>query len=158
VTGFVSVWRLSARRLGSAVFSGEGAFKYGGRWNRRGTRVVYCAQSRALAAMELLVHVEDSGDLASVEWLATEIIIPWFAIERPVRYPDSWRIYPYPEATQNFGSRWAQAGRSVALRVPSAVVPGEFNYLLNPAHADFRTLKRSRPEKFPFDPRLRSRT
>jgi RES domain-containing protein len=107
--------------------------------------------------MELLVHVEGIEDLGAVEWLATEVSIPWLAIERPTRYPVSWRLYPYSEATQRFGTTWAKAGRSIALRVPSAVVPGEFNYLLNPAHADFGTLKRSRPGKFLFDPRLRGR-
>jgi RES domain-containing protein len=154
VTDPVTVWRLNARRFAKAAFSGGGAFRYGGRWNLPGTRVVYCAESRALAAMESLVHVEDIEDLGAVEWQATAITLPGAFIERPLRFPQSWRSYPFPPLTQKFGSDWARDLRSVALRVPSAVVPGEFNFLINPAHPDFTKVKFALPEPFRFDPRL----
>jgi RES domain-containing protein len=154
VTGEVTVWRLDSRRFARTALSGNGAFRYGGRWNLRGTRVVYCAESRSLAAMESLVHVEDFEDLVAVEWRATGITLPRNAIECPLRYPQSWRAYPYSTATQQFGCEWARSLRSVALRVPSAVVPGEFNYLLNPAHPDFDGLEATGPTPFRFDPRL----
>ena len=154
MTEFVEVWRLHARRLARSAYSGSGAARYGGRWNLPGTRVVYCAESRALAAMELLVHVEAIEDLAAVEWKATAIIIPAALIGRPVRFPRSWRTYPYSIATQRFASAWAGSKQSVALRVPSAVVPGEFNVLLIPEHPDFAKLKISAPIPFRFDPRL----
>lgn len=150
----VTVWRLSARRLARTALSGNGAFRYGGRWNLPGTRVVYCAESRALAAMESLVHVEDIEDLGAFEWQPTAIALPSAAIERPSRYPKSWRTYPYSVSTQRFGSAWVRSQRSVALRVPSAIVPGEFNFLINPAHPDFRRLKVATPVPFRFDPRF----
>lgn len=106
--------------------------------------------------MESLVHVEDIEDLGAIDWRATEIVLPGAAIERPKGYPKSWRIYPYGQSTQRFGSAWARSRRSVALRVPSAVVPGEFNYLLNPEHPDFARLRVSAAEPFSFDPRLPS--
>jgi RES domain-containing protein len=154
VTDAITVWRLNARRFSRAALSGNGAFRYGGRWNLPGTRVVYCAESRALAALEALIHVEDIEDLCTVEWQATAITLSSAAIERPLRYPQSWRTYPYTSSTQRFGSTWAQNQHSVALRVPSAVVPGEFNYLINPMHPDFAKLRIERPEPFRFDPRL----
>jgi RES domain-containing protein len=134
--------------------SGGGAFRSGGRWNLPGTRVVYCAESRALAALEPLVHVEDMEDMAALEWRAIAVSLPADSVERPGRFPGSWRSYPYQSATQKFGSDWARSLRSVALRVPSAVVPGEFNTLLNPGHPAFARLKVASPVPFRFDPRL----
>lgn len=154
MTDPVTAWRLNARRFAGAALSGNGAFRYGGRWNLPGTRVVYCSESRALAALEALVHVEDLEDLGAVDLQATAILIPGAGIERPLRYPPSWRTYPHSLATQRFGSAWARSRRSVALRMPSAVVPGEFNFLINPAHPDFTKLKFAPPEAFKFDPRL----
>jgi RES domain-containing protein len=104
--------------------------------------------------MEILVQVEDMEDLARTKWRAIAVAVPGEAIERPERYPSSWREYPYCPATQKFSSEWARAGRTVALRVPSAVVPGEFNYLLNPEHEMFAKLKISPAEPFTFDSRI----
>jgi RES domain-containing protein len=150
----VTVWRLCARQKAEAAFTGNGAYRRGGRWNLPRTRVVYCAESRALAAMEILVHVEDMEDLAQLEWRAMAVTLPWEAIERPDRFPSSWGKYPYSPATQKFGSAWAHAGRTVALQVPSAVVPGEFNFLLNPEHEMFARLKIAPAEPFRFDSRI----
>jgi RES domain-containing protein len=115
---------------------------------------VYAAESRALAALESLVHVDEIEDFAAVAWQATAITFPSAAIERPSRYPEAWRIYPYAAATQRFGDGWVRRRSSVALRVPSALIPGEFNFLLNPAHPDFAKLDVAPPEAFRFDPRL----
>lgn len=75
-------------------------------------------------------------------------------IQTPGRVPEDWRQFPHSLATQDFGARCATERPSVALRVPGAVVPGEFNYLLNPAHPDFKRMKTGQPEPFNFDPRL----
>jgi RES domain-containing protein len=104
--------------------------------------------------MEILVHVEDMEDLARLEWRAIAVAVPWDAIERPDRFPSSWRTYPYSPATQKFGSAWARAGRTVAIQVPSAVVPGEFNFLLNPEHEMFALLKIAPAEPFRFYSRI----
>jgi RES domain-containing protein len=150
----MTVWRLDSRRFAKASVTGGGAFRFGGRWNLPGTRVIYCAESRALAAMESMVHVEDFDDLTAVDWRATAISIPRGAIVCPPRFPQSWRTYPYTPATQQFGSDWVRSQASAALRVPSAVVPGEFNYLINPAHPDFAALKIASAKRFRFDFRL----
>jgi RES domain-containing protein len=104
--------------------------------------------------MEILVQVEDLEGVVALDWQMTPIAIPRNLIEWPAHYPKSWRAYPYLRLTQRFGSSWAQAKRSVAIRVPSAVIPGESNYLLNPEHADFARLAIGRAERFAFDSRL----
>lgn len=154
MTGVITIWRLHARRLGKTAFSGDGAARYGFRWNLAGTRVVYCAESRALAAMESLVHVQSVADLAAVKWQLTAVVLPMAWIERPLQYPSDWDIYPYAQSTQHFGSKWARSRSTVALRVPSAVVNGEYNYVLNPEHPDFIKLDILPGVPFQFDARL----
>ena len=117
--------------------------------------MVYCAESRALAALEVLVHVEEVNDLAGLEWRIISLAVPIEFVEQPARFPDDWRDYPYPMSTQVFGSEWLKSARSLALRVPSAVVLGEFNYLINPAHPGFSKIAIGKPEPFAFDPRLK---
>jgi RES domain-containing protein len=116
--------------------------------------MVYCAESRSLAALEVLVHAEETTPLAAIAWLCIPVTVPGELMEIPARYPDDWRRFPHPTSTQLFGADWIKSGRSVAARVPSAVVPGEFNYLLNPTHPDFKRVKIGAAEPFSFDPRL----
>jgi RES domain-containing protein len=150
----LTVWRLCAAKYGAAAFSGEGARLYGGRWSPVGVPVVYAAESRALAVVEILANVDDAETLFDVAWVFVCAEVPEALIEKPSRFPSTWRQFPHPIETQVVGAEWARSARSVALRLPSAVVPGEFNYLLNPAHPDFKRVKMGRPEPFNFDPRL----
>ena len=136
------------------AMSGEGAYRRGGRWNPPGTRVVYCADSRSLAVLEVLANVREADLLRDQAWVLIPIELRERDIEKPVRVPESWRVTPYTGATQSFGAEWVQAQRSVALRVPSVVVPGEFNFLLNPAHPDFAQIHVGPPESFAFDTRI----
>ena len=150
----MTVWRLSSARYAATVFSGEGAKHYGGRWSPPGLAVIYCAESRSLALVEVLAGIDDVERLFGQEWLLVPADLPEEGLEKPAHVPDDWRKYPHSPATQAFGAEWVQNQRSVALRVPSVVVPGEFNYLLNPAHPDFKRVKAGKPEAFSFDPRL----
>jgi RES domain-containing protein len=75
----------------------------------------------------------------------------------PAELPPSWRSYPPPEALADLGTRWARELKSLVLAVPSAVIPQELNYLLNPLHSDFKRIRAGKPEAFRFDPRLRRR-
>lgn len=150
----VTVWRLASKRRISTIWDGEGAFRRGARWSPPGVRAVYCAESRALAALEVLVHVEEVGDFVAQDWVIASVSIPEAFIEQPSKFPADWRAYPYGPSTQTFGADWIRSVRSIALRVPSAVVLGEFNYLLNPQHTDFPKLQLGKPGPFQFDPRL----
>jgi RES domain-containing protein len=115
--------------------------------------VVYCSSTLALAALETLVHL--GPDAARLAFVSFEIgIPPEVAIERLDKPPRGWRVEPPGPASVAAGSAWIAAGRTAVLEVPSALVPSEFNALLNPAHADFGKLRITRPQPFPFDPRL----
>lgn len=148
------MWRLCAARYAATAYDGEGAKLYGGRWSPVGLPLAYTAESRALAVLEVLANVEEPERLMAVSWVFVPAEIPNDLFEKPARFPDSWRQFPHSLATQEFGAAWVRAARSVALRVPSAVVPGEFNYLINPAHPEFRHVKIGQPEPFSFDVRL----
>ena len=134
--------------------AGEGSFRRGGRWNPPGVRVIYCAESRSLAALEVLVNVREAPVLFAQQWVVIPVTLPVRSIEIPRRVPDNWRTTPFGTETPSFGGEWVHAARSLALRIPSAVVLGEFNYLLNPAHPEFAQAKVGAPEPFSFDVRL----
>ena len=151
----IVVWRLSREVYAAESFSGEGSRRFGGRWSPAGLSVAYSSESRSLAALEVLANVRDPAILFARPWVVIAAAIPGELIEHPSRVPPNWRDTPYPSETQRFGAEWIQAARSVALRVPSAVVLGEFNYLLNPAHPDFGRVKVGKPEPFSFDPRFK---
>lgn len=151
----VTVWRIVAARHAGRAFDGEGARRFGGRWNRPGTSLVYTSSTLSLAALELLVHVDP--DLAPPDLVALAAELPaGLAVERIVSagLPAGWRAVPPPAKLPELGTRWAERGAAVALEVPSAVVPRETNLLFNPRHPDFARLTLSPPEPFTFDPRL----
>jgi RES domain-containing protein len=146
--------RLVKGRRAIDAFTGEGARHYGGRWNRAGIPMVYCAQSLSLAALETFVHF--GGEERGLGFVAFAIDIPDECIEGlPARdLPRDWRSGSPPASTQDLGSAWQQSGRSVALAVPSVIVPSEVCVLLNPVHADTRRVMVLFPEDFTFDSRL----
>ncbi len=148
------VWRLCTAKYAKRAFDGESARLHGGRWSPKGIPLIYTAESRSLALLEVLANADEPGQLALIPWVFLRAELEPDMIQTPGRVPEDWRQFPHSVATQDFGARWAREGRSVALRVPSAVVPGEFNYLLNPAHPDFKRVKTGQPEPFNFDPRL----
>ena len=152
----LTAWRLCAAKYAATAFDGEGARLHGGRWSLRGIPVVYTSESRALAVIEVLANVDERDRLLDIAWVLISAEVATGLIEKPVRYPADWRAFPRPVATREFGAAWAREQRSAVLRVPSAVVPGEFNYLLNPAHPAFSQIKIGKPEPFTFDPRLKA--
>src|SRR5215218_6603737 len=117
-----SAWRIVKRKLAGRAFDGEGARLYGGRWNSAGTRMVYTSGSVALAALEMLVHLNRSSLLAS--YLLCEVRFD-DSLVRTIeadKIPGNWREYPAPSWLQSFGDAWIHRGLSAVLGVPSAVV------------------------------------
>lgn len=129
-------WRIVTPRFAATAFSGEGARLYGGRWNPKGVPLVYTAESRALAVLEILVQDEP---LRARYTLIPARIPDDLAVERiaPGELPADWQSAGPREELQRLGAAWVRGGASAALAVPSAVIPDETNYLLNPAHPDF---------------------
>jgi len=139
----------------ATAFDGEGARLYGGRWNTPGTALVYTAESEALAALELLVRLRAPELLASYVSIPADFDDALVEVLGAASLPRGWRRSPPPTALLRIGDRFAATGRKAVLRVPSAVVPRESNYLLNPAHRDFARVAIGRPRSFDLDPRLR---
>jgi RES domain-containing protein len=150
----VHAWRLTRRRHAATAFDGAGARRTGGRWNPKGTAVAYASEHLSLAALEYLVHVEPGdapGDLVSIR-----IEIPDRLVQDldAARLPPHWRSLPPPRQLVEIGRRWIESGSSLALRVPSAIVPAELNVMIASGSADLARCTIAPPEPFSFDPRL----
>jgi RES domain-containing protein len=148
----IQAWRLTAGVHLSTALSGEGARLYGGRWNTRGTPVTYPASSRPLAVLEVLAQLTSAADLARYALLPVRFDAACVA-DLP-ELPEDWRALPSPRSTAEVGDRWAAAGESLVLRVPSVVLPAESNYLLNPAHPASSSVDVGEPGALEIDPRL----
>jgi len=134
---------------------GEGGVHASGRWHLRGTRIVYTSATLSLATLEVLVHVNRA--FAPPDLVAVEIDLPSsLEIESlPLsRLPAGWDAYPASAAVSELGTRWVASRRSAVLAVPSAVIPRESNYLLNPAHPRFGRVRVVGHAPFSFDSRL----
>jgi RES domain-containing protein len=138
-----------------SAFDGIGSKKAGGRWNSPGRSVVYLSEQRATAALEMLVHVK-RVQLLRDAYVIFEVDIPddLILMVDLKALPEGWDAQPETHASTDVGDAWFDAGESVALRVPSVVVRGEFNLLLNPEHPDVARITIGKPEPFLFDPRL----
>lgn len=146
-------------RANFPAYDGEGARRVGGRWNSKGTRVLYMSENRSLAVLEILVHLSaalpdryilgaaDIPDNATVEILDD------------TRLPANWSTLDPrdQELTRRIGDEWVEQQRSAVLSVPSVIL-GERNYVLNPAHPDFRQITFAEPVAFRLDSRLLNRT
>lgn len=146
-------WRICRRR--HAALKGEGARLHGGRWNTPGGAVVYASSTLALAALELLVHV-DPEDVPR-DLVAMSIAIPHDApvtTITPGDLPRDWNRHPAHPACAALGDRWLAEGAALILTVPSAVVPEEANVLVNPRHPRARHVSVASVRPFAFDRRL----
>jgi RES domain-containing protein len=149
----MQVWRLFPGRFRASAFSGVGGLYAAGRWNHQGTLMVYTATSRALAALEFFVNLEPNE--APDDLLLAEAAVPDEMVEQLDlrRLPSNWRELNNP-VCRDLGSEWAASSRSTALQVPSAVVEGDWNVLLNPMHPDFGRIQLAEPRPFHYDERM----
>jgi RES domain-containing protein len=150
----ITSWRIVKAKYATAAFDGEGARIAGGRWNSRGRTVVYTSESAALAALELLVHLGRSRSLPDYVIFSCSFSEKLIETLQPEDLPTNWRSYPAPARLARLGNTWLRERRSAVLRVPSAVIETESNYLLNPNHPQFRRIAISKPEPFELDLRL----
>jgi RES domain-containing protein len=146
------VYRIARRRY--VANDGEGAKRHGGRWNRKGTAIVYASQSLALSLLEVVansfrvpmglvaIEIEIPDDVSIHDLTASEL-------------PRAWASKIVSDRTRNIGTEWVHSGETAILSVPSSIIPRERNFLLNPAHKDFARIKFQPPEPFRLDPRLK---
>lgn len=154
----IEAYRIVKTRYGMSAFDGEGAKRYGGRWNSVGTAVVYTSSTISLATLEILVHVDDlslvRGLYSIIPVRFDESLVQWLSADE---LPPRWSEPEVSVQTQLLGDRWIREARSAALAVPSAVTPPEWNFLLNPAHRDFAAVNIGTMVAFEPDPRLSAR-
>lgn len=148
------VFRLS-KSVHSGDLSGKGAEKSGGRWNSKGVPMVYTGESRALCTTEIAVHTPLGNIPLDYELVSIEIPHTISIKELSKKeIPKDWRVFPHSHSTQQIGDKFVKDAKFLVLKVPSVVVHGEFNYLINPDHKDISSISIRTIEPFNFDERL----
>lgn len=150
----MKVFRLSREKYRHEL-SGYGASLNGQRWNSKGTEVIYTAESRALATSEVAVHIPIG--ILPKDYFMVEIEIPSTVKIRELSttdLPDGWDSIPNHPGSQYVGDKFVLENEFAVLKVPSVVVKGDYNFVINPKHSDFKKIKITGTYPFPFDKRL----
>jgi RES domain-containing protein len=150
------VYRLSAGKFKNDL-SGKGAELAGGRWNSKGVAMLYTSASVALCLCELAVHIPFG--IVPKDYHLLTIEFPDNSPPQPLPkegalLPKDWRSVPHSQSTQDIGDKFIAEGKLLVLKVPSAIVPADFNFLFNPKHKDFSKVKIKSAELFEFDSRI----
>lgn len=152
------VYRIEREKYLDTTLKGVGASKSEGfRWNSLNTFLVYTSASRALATLEVSVHLDITEDLPNDRFYV-EIEIPDDVeiMEIPVKnLPENWDAKPPILETQFIGDDFVLEDEAAVLKVPSAIVPPEFNFLINPYHSDAKKIKVISTERMTFDKRTK---
>lgn len=146
------VYRITLARYATGLFASGNA----ARWNPKDVKVIYTAESRALACLENVVHRNSHGLNDNFRTILIEApdTLPVKIFERKNLIPN-WHVFANMPYTQQLGEEWVKSNETAILRVPSVVIPEECNFILNPAHPDFRQVKYLRAEPFEFDSRIK---
>jgi len=154
-----TVWRIAADAPSYEAhdLSGAGAKTTGGRWNKKDIPVVYTSETRALACLETIVHL-NAGSLPLNRYLV-EVTIPedvWAKAwrENSTSLAVGWDAEPAGRASIDFGTKWLRSGGSALLVVPSVIVPEEFNVLINPQSSASVGITANKVRKWLYDARL----
>ena len=149
----VRAWRIVKEKHAATAFAGEGAYLCGGRWNSTGVRVAYTSGTKALAALETLVHLNPP---AAFRYVASRAEFDEALVEKviPAALPADWSDEPPPPAAQAVGDLWVRPAHSAVLELPSVIIQGEANFLLNPSRPNSNQVAIGAPEPFAFDARL----
>ena len=150
----MEVFRLSRKEFAGEL-SGKGAAIRGARWNPTGVEMIYAAANCSLAMAEVAVHFT----LAALpgDFLMLTIHVPEHLSRQRLNVedlPDGWNAFPHTRKTQLIGDRFVSEGKACLLEVPSVVVRGDYNWLINPAHKEAREIKIVGAEPFPLDARI----
>jgi RES domain-containing protein len=152
-----SAWRIVRASRAHTAFTGEGPWRYGGRWNSPGVRVVYVSEHQSTAALEVFANrvpfiLDEEYKAFHLEW--PDHLTETFPV---AKLPADWRRSPPPSEAMKIGNRWVREQRSAILALPSALSPVDTNFLLNPEHPGFKQIRIAPPVDYDFDPRLLNR-
>jgi RES domain-containing protein len=151
----LTAYRICPAEHADAMWTGAGSRREGGRWNSPGCAIVYAAESRSLATLELLADLDPPRKLRG--YVIAGVSFGNEQVQRIERHklPAGWDATDPPKTLQQLGDDWCARCDRVVLAVPSAVMSEEWNYLLNPAHGDFAALEKTPPTPLVLDARLR---
>lgn len=152
----MQVWRICKKQYSESAFSGKGRLNTDGRWHHKGCLIVYTSQSLSLATLESWMHIGPKDQLPHYISIAADIpdALSVYVIHEKTLSPGWNSIRPAPKLVRDLGTQWLTSHSSAVARVPAATTVGEFNYLLNPLHSDFRKIRQLEPQAFSFDPRM----
>jgi len=152
------VYRVLRKKYAQAPFDGEGAFRYGGRWSSPGVRLSYTSEHQSLALLEYFVHLDQDDPPADLVLASAEIPddLPRAQVNVS-QLPANWRDAVAPPELTQIGDEFARRHEHCLLLVPSAIVPAEFNWLINPEHPDYARLVVHSPEPVSYDTRMFAR-
>ena len=151
------IWRICRAPYVAEAFSGEGARRFGGRWNSGGVPMVYSSTSLALAAMELFIHLEPGQAPNDLVYLSAVLPEgePGRTVDQTGLPPDWWADDTTAQApARELGDAWIRERSSLAMMVPSVPIRVEWNVLINPAHPRMSELRIEAPQPFIFDARM----
>ena len=154
-----TAYRIFKSKYADAWFDAEGAYRFGGRWNSPGSRLLYTSASQSLALLEILVHIDHDRLVQkySVATITFDDVLMTDVSDIAV-LPTDWNKPTVNPELQEIGDLWSRSRQSVVLKVPSVIVPAEANFLINAAHPDFGALMLGEAQPFLFDSRLIDRT
>jgi len=150
----VKVWCITHKDYKNSAFTGEGAKLFGGRFNSEGIPLVYTSGNLSLAMLEIMVQSNGRDYFKHCVIFYAEISENLITIPVLNDLPKEWNQIPYGKQSQQFGDAWIKTGSSLVMRVPSVVVPVEYNFLMNPMHPEFSEININETENVSFDTRL----
>lgn len=150
----MKVYRISwAKHAGD--LTGEGSKLFGGRWNHKGTPCIYTSESRSLALLEYTVNVNIDDIPRALCIVTFEIPVKGVNLISENKLPGNWKNFPASNDTKDFGSKILKSLKIPVIKIPSSIIPEEFNYLLNPLHHDKKLFKIVEIKDFIYDIRIK---
>ena len=148
----MKVYRITGKKHASDI-SGTGAAMYGGRWNKKGSPVLYTGESKEIALLETIVHTPPSI-IPALDLVTIEIPDDSIQVIHMKDLPDNWTNYPAPAILAEIAENWIDSNASIALKVPSCIIHSSNNYILNCRHPEYHKVKIVNQKGFHFDTRL----
>jgi RES domain-containing protein len=151
----VICWRISKKKYAASAFDGEGSRRKGGRWTPKGYPAVYTAQTEALAALEQFVQLGEEGQF--IQFVCFKIEIPDKVKINEIdlgSLPPNWKETPAPDSLKAYGADWLEQKQFAVLKVPSALISSENNFILNLLHPDFKKIIINTAKEFRYDHRM----
>jgi RES domain-containing protein len=147
------VYRITGKRYARDL-TGNGAAMFGGRWNKKGSPVLYTGENKEIALLETIVHTPSSL-IPALDILTLEIPDDSITKLEITNLPKNWAVYPAPVVLSEIGEKWIKKGITIALRVPSCIIHSSHNYILNCRHPEYSRVRLIDQRNFKFDSRLK---